>query len=107
MDAKHLGYVPILFSRAIRHSYIHSSHLTSASQALAEAKQEAALYGRERRERIRRRVRSNEVEREYERRMAEAEAKAASAARFPSVPDDAGLEAEVPNDQVSRDMLKP
>ncbi|KAJ9117750.1 hypothetical protein QFC20_000028 [Naganishia adeliensis] len=78
-----------------------------ASQALAEAKQEAALYGRERRERIRRRVRSNEVEREYERRMAEAEARAAGAARFPSVPDDGGLEAEVPNDRVIRDMLKP
>lgn len=39
--------------------------------------------------------------------MAEAEARAAGAARFPSVPDDGGLETEVPNDQVIRDMLKP
>lgn len=37
-----------------------------ASQALAEARQEAALHGRERRERIRRRVREAEVLREIE-----------------------------------------
>jgi len=45
-----------------------------ASQALAEARREAALYGRERRERIRRIVRGLEVQREYENRLAEAAA---------------------------------
>ncbi len=39
----------------------------SASHALAEARQEAALHGRERRERIRRRVREAEVLKEVER----------------------------------------
>lgn len=38
-----------------------------ASQALAEARTEAALYGRERRERIRRKVREREVIEEVER----------------------------------------
>lgn len=88
--------------------------VSSASQALAEAKHEAALYGRERRERIRRLVRGREVEKEYERKMAEAEAKAAAAASangFPPMMRANGpgveLEPEVPNDQVIRDMLKP
>jgi hypothetical protein len=38
----------------------------SASHALAEARQEAALFGKERRERIRRRVRESEILREVE-----------------------------------------
>jgi hypothetical protein len=82
--------------------------LHSASQALAEAKQEAVLYGRERRERIRRRVRANEVERDYERRMAEAGARAAAAGvGFSAVPDGGVTDPEVLNDQVIRGMLKP
>ncbi len=44
----------------------------SASHALAEAKQEAALYGRQRRDQIRRIVRSMEVEKDYERRLEDA-----------------------------------
>jgi hypothetical protein len=43
-----------------------------ASEALAEARHDAALYGKERRDRIRRYVRSREVEKEYERMMSEA-----------------------------------
>jgi hypothetical protein len=82
--------------------------LHSASQALAEAKQEAVLYGRERRERIRRRVRANEVERDYERRMAEAEARAAAGGvGFSAMPNGGVTEPEVLNDQVIRGMLKP
>lgn len=42
-------------------------HNYRASDALAEARHDAALYGRERRERIRRYLRSLEVEKEYER----------------------------------------
>lgn len=42
-----------------------------ASDALAEARTDAALYGKERRERIRRYVRSLEVEKEYARMLAE------------------------------------
>lgn len=49
----------------------------SASQSLAEAKREAAIFGQERREQIRRVVRGMEVEREYERLSMEANAKAA------------------------------
>jgi DNA-binding sugar fermentation-stimulating protein len=44
-----------------------------ASEALAEARHDARLYGAERRDRIRRYVRSLEVEREYERLMMENE----------------------------------
>jgi len=44
-----------------------------ASEALAEARHDARLYGAERRDRIRRYVRSLEVEREYERLMLENE----------------------------------
>lgn len=43
--------------------------LRRASEALAEARHDARLYGAERRDRIRRYVRSLEVEREYERLM--------------------------------------
>ncbi|GHJ83845.1 hypothetical protein NliqN6_0247 [Naganishia liquefaciens] len=81
LDAKHMG----------------------ASQALAEAHHEAALYGRERRERIRRLVRSREVEKEFERRLAEAEARRAETGHQAPVVD---LEPEVCNDQVIRDVLK-
>jgi hypothetical protein len=38
----------------------------SASHALAEARKEAALFGKERRERIRRRVRESEILKEVE-----------------------------------------
>lgn len=44
-----------------------------ASEALAEARHDARLYGAERRDRIRRYVRSLEVEREYERLMTESD----------------------------------
>ncbi|KAJ9121051.1 hypothetical protein QFC24_005032 [Naganishia onofrii] len=90
-----------------------------ASQALAEAKHEAALYGRIRRDRIRRAVRAREVEKEYERKLAEAEAGAVAAggegaagggmfgAAGPAGPAlSESLEPEVRNNEVIRDMLR-
>lgn len=46
---------------------LFSPTLDSASQALAEARQEARLYGHQRREQIKRIVRAQEVDREYDR----------------------------------------
>ncbi|KAL7421937.1 hypothetical protein Q5752_003709 [Cryptotrichosporon argae] len=58
-----------------------------ASHALAEARQEASLYGKERRERIRRRVRENEVLREMDRLERGAAAGTGhTAATVPAVP---------------------
>ncbi|KAG7562892.1 hypothetical protein FFLO_01721 [Filobasidium floriforme] len=54
------------------HAQLRINHL-KASEALAEARHDARLYGAERRDRIRRYVRSLEVEREYERLMSESE----------------------------------
>ncbi|KAJ9120068.1 hypothetical protein QFC22_002966 [Naganishia vaughanmartiniae] len=84
-----------------------------ASQALAEAKHEAALYGRIRRDRIRRAVRAREVEKEYERKVAEAEVRAGAAAGAVGDVYQGGgamlsesLEPEVRNNEVIRDMLR-
>ncbi|RXK37580.1 hypothetical protein M231_05122 [Tremella mesenterica] len=48
------------------HSQLSRQQHTDASQALAEARRDAALYGKERREQIRRRVRESEVIKEVE-----------------------------------------
>jgi hypothetical protein len=64
LDRQHLGYV------------LGEPADSSASHALAEARHEAAMFGVERRERIRRLVREAEVLREVERMGSEDEGKA-------------------------------
>lgn len=80
VERRHVGCVRLFVSLRGPHPLM-TCRPRSASQALAEARHEAKLYGRERREQIRRIVRSMEVERDYEERMARAEAQAEAAGR--------------------------
>ncbi|KAJ9103802.1 hypothetical protein QFC21_002264 [Naganishia friedmannii] len=123
-NTRFIGSLVILYNRALSSSLwtkemLDAKHI-GASQALAEAKHEAALYGRIRRDRIRRAVRAREVEKEYERKVAEAESRevpdAGAGDIYGSGVGGGGggagavllesLEPEVGNDEVIRGMLK-